>query len=542
MVRRAYSGFLSVLFVLLLLTPVLVMLVEPTKEISSAEKRSLASLPEFVCSISYFAHFPQEFERYFKDRFGLRDQLITLYNALFVTLFHDSPRRDVILGQDGWLFLRTDHVLEDFMGLRRKTQEGLAVIANTLENRQDWLAGQGIRYLFVPIPNKIQVYPEKLPTRFQMAGGEQVYSQITGYLSRYAQDVPLVHLLPVFLREKENHQIYYKSDTHWNEQGAFIAYEQIIAHLSQWFPELKPIPQSAMLRGTRIHQGDLAEILHLEKLRLEEAPSLHIDDMCGKGEYSRLNGAFQQNILQQKFSKGEVDLGGCPERKLRAVIIHDSFGNTLRNLLSQHFREAFFVTHASFEDMTLLIEREKPDVVIDMRVARYLNVALSPHIEIDSLMARKGFEQASAAVLAVTPATFRGQSLRIVNGEVSKSGGAFILAAGSRDPQLIFTLPGAEVKGTSIAHVSLHSPARSVLQLFFKSAPGQEFSEKRSVKIRIVKGDNELYFKVPSWTLCDEIRLDPGAEKGTYVLKRFELRQSNRSASHRVVLKDENYP
>jgi len=542
MVRRAYSGFLSALFVLFLLTPVLVMLAGSTREISSTEKRTLASMPEFVCSVSYFAHFPQEFERYFKDRFGLRDQLIILYNALFVTLFHDSPRRDVILGQDGWLFLRTDHVLEDFMGLRRKTQEGLAAIANTLENRQGWLAGQGIRYLFVPIPNKIQVYPEKLPTRFQLAGGEQVYSQITGYLSRYAPDVPLVHLLPVFLREKENHQIYYKSDTHWNELGAYIAYSQIIAHLSQWFPELKPIPQSAMRRGTRIHQGDLAEILHLEKLRLEEAPSLLIDDMCGKGEFSRVDDAFQQNIPQQRFSKGEIDLGGCPERKLRAVIIHDSFGNALRNLLSQHFREAFFVTHAYFEDMKLLIEREKPDVVIDMRVARYLNVALSPHIEIDNQMARKGFEEASAAVLAVTPAISRGQSLRIVNAEVSQSGGAFVLAADNRDPQLIFTLPGVEVKGTFIAHVSLHSPVRSLLQLFFKSAPGQEFSEKRSVKIRIAKGDNELYCKIPSRTLCDEIRLDPGAEKGTYVLKSFELRQSIRSASYGAVKKDKSHP
>jgi hypothetical protein len=125
---------------------------------------------------------------------------------------------------------------------------------------------------------------------------------------------------------------------------------------------------------------------------------------------------------------------------------------------------------------------------------------------------------------------------------VSKSGGTFVLTAGNRDPQLICTLPGAEVKGTSIAHVSLHSPARSVLQLFFKSAPGQEFSEKRSVKMRLVKGDNELYFKIPSRTLCDEIRLDPGTEIGTYVLKRFELRKSNRSASHEEVKKNTNLP
>lgn len=525
MAKRFSAWLLTVIFLLSLAAPCVLMLSGPAGTISASEKRKLATFPEFAFSFSYLLDFPKNFEKYLQDNFGLRDRLVIAYNALFVKVFASSPRSDVILGRDNWLFLRTDRVLEDFMGLRLKTDTELARIKNTLESRQAWLAEKHIRYLFVPIPNKINVYPEKLPPSHQKAGGETAYDQLTRYLAAKAPDVNLVALLPIFREEKRNGQLYYKTDTHWNEYGAYIAYREIAKRLSAWFPDLAPLPLSRIELGTKAYQGDLSQILHLESWLTEATPSLQIKDICWGAGYTRVDGYRQANLPYQQFKAGEIDRAGCPGKKLKAVVIHDSFGAYLRNLLLQHFQEVFFVTHAHFEDLKPLIEKESPDVVIDLSVARYLDAALKPHIEMERRMAEQEFGRAAEVLLDFNPATGGGQRPLVLNAR-AEEGEGFVCSAATADPQLIFQLPAPEREGAFMVHISLQSPAGSKLQLFFQNEKGQGFVEERSVRLPLAKGLNELYVKIPALTVSGALRLDPIAARGTFALRRFTVKST----------------
>jgi hypothetical protein len=44
----------------------------------------------------------------------------------------------------------------------------------------------------------------------------------------------------ILFAEKANTRVYHKTDTRWNERGAFFAYQKIMQRLSQDLPEILP--------------------------------------------------------------------------------------------------------------------------------------------------------------------------------------------------------------------------------------------------------------------------------------------------------------
>lgn len=77
----------------------------------------------------------------------------------------------------------------------------------------------------------------------------------------------------------------------------------------------------------------------------------------------------------------------CEQQEYTAMLIHDSFGTPLRAYLSQHFRKITYIHYMNFEDAKPLVVSERPDVVIDLRVARNLEKALRPDPELENMLA-----------------------------------------------------------------------------------------------------------------------------------------------------------
>ena len=127
------------------------------------EKRQLAKRPGFPEEVDAVIAFPRQFEAYFNDHFQLREVLIRSHNRLKIKLLKKLPQKDVLLGRDGWFFYTRNNLLQDFLGLEPLSTEALHDRQRLLEAKRDWLASQGIPYLFVVAPNKQTIYPEKMP-------------------------------------------------------------------------------------------------------------------------------------------------------------------------------------------------------------------------------------------------------------------------------------------------------------------------------------------------------------------------------------------
>ncbi len=358
-----------VLFLTLISLPELRNLVCSIQEPENLEKRLPAPLPSFRLSRGVLLSFPAKFEAYFNDHFGHRNSLIRWLNRLKVWWLHTSCAANVVLGRDGWLFYTVDPVGNDYRSVRPYTDEELEHWRSLLENRRDWLARRGIDYLMVIAPDKQSIYPEMLPPTLRARShGPSRLDQLIAYLDSHS-DFRILDLREPLRRAKSLGPLYVRTDTHWNELGAYLAYREILEALRGRFPDLKPWPRSAFALVPERHPGgDLAQMLGVanqiagEDLMLtprlpRQAREVHTTDRI-----PNLPSWAQRSLVMEH-----------PDRRLpRAVMFRDSFAVNLVPFLSEHFARVHYLWKYDFDFQT--VEREKPDVVLQEFVERVLQL------------------------------------------------------------------------------------------------------------------------------------------------------------------------
>jgi hypothetical protein len=329
-----------------------------------AENRAKAPRPELKLERQALAEFPARFEAYFNDSFGLRDSLIRGNNLAKVALLGVSTSTNVMIGKRGWLYFTAEGAIDDLRHTHPFTLEELQQWARALEERRDWLARRGIRYLVMFAPNKHTIYPEYLPVRYPHATPETRYDQLYRYLREHTQ-LDLVDLRTPLLKAKSGSRLFFRRDTHWNDLGAFVAYQTIMESLSRWYPDLEPMPRTAFKQVRLVRPNpDLSLMLGLGDVMPDRDYMLEPRFARRAHEADPGPGLSRQLIPDKWPVAMECDDPGLP----RAVFFRDSFSIALIPLLSEHFARSLYLWHCSFDPA--IVEREHPQVVIEEAVER----------------------------------------------------------------------------------------------------------------------------------------------------------------------------
>jgi hypothetical protein len=330
---------------------------------SKYDLRKLGDRPVFHFTIRCLKEFPSRFESFFNDHFGFRNRLITWSNRLKVGVLKVSSSPNVLLGQDGWSYF-----VEPTLALSKAgpfTTEQLETIQETLELRQRWLAQRGCRYLLFIAPDKQTIYPEHLPARTIPNPTVSRLDQLVSHLRSHST-VPIVDIREELREAKKREQLYFKLDTHWNDRGAFIAYQALGRQLAQWFPDIEPLPRSAFRETTSIRACDLA--LMLGKNTNPEEESLDLTPILPRRAHRVQPPPPLEYGCYLHFPPFATEQDDS--RLPRAVIFHDSFFLLLSSFVAEHFRRAAFYWDDLFHPE--VIEREKAAVVIQELIERKL--------------------------------------------------------------------------------------------------------------------------------------------------------------------------
>ena len=216
--------------------------------------------PKLELRPTSLAEIPVKFEAFFNDNFGFRKRLIHWLNAVKVSALGVSPSPKVVLGRNDWLFYG-DLDIPYYRAVKPLTVAQLEAWRMQLEERREWLAAREIRYLIVFTPLKSTIYPEFMPPAYNRVGAESRLDQLVAHLKAHS-NLTVIDLRAPLLAEKARHQIYYRTDTHWNDRGAYIGYQEIMRALRRWLPDLHSIPASAFAESEHSGPGrDLALIL-----------------------------------------------------------------------------------------------------------------------------------------------------------------------------------------------------------------------------------------------------------------------------------------
>jgi hypothetical protein len=516
--KHFFPILIAILFIGFIFTPPFLTLVKQDALISEFEKRQLAQLPEMKFNLPSLVKFPQQFEKYFNDHIGGRDQLISLHNTFNFRVLKKSPISSATVGEKDWLFFNADGELLDFMGLMQKDFATLEGYRYVLEDRRDWLAKFGVRYLFLPVPNKMMMYGEYLPLRVRQEKGVTIYDQFIDHMHKYSDFTDFLDLKAILLKAKEERQIYFRTDSHWNLDGSLVADQEIIHHLQQWFSQLQTLELSDLKRSEIYYRGDLAILMHIQGAIGEKASVLEVKDSCRNKLDRKLFGFINKNKKLADDARFLPEINGCKGKPLKALVIHDSFGIFLRPYLSEQFGQVIYMNYSNFTGMKEWIVQERPDVVIDQRVARNLPLALAQDQEIEKELVQEAFTRTEGACLHLDGDSAQSE---IVNSHdlsvIKKSDGLLINASGA-DPYLVYSGGKCLRNGEMSVHISLTSPQETEMQFYYTTEEQQGFSSAFSRVLHIQKGINELFFRIPRPGFAGQIRLDPGKVAGEYIL------------------------
>jgi hypothetical protein len=330
------------------------------------EKRKIARKP--VLRFDAFSRYPGLYTAYYNDHFAGRGHLIFWNSALKYTLFGLSPVPRVTAGKAGWLYMGKAVVrpgtLDYYRNIRPFSVEELERWKQLLEQRRQWLEARGIRYLFVIAPNKNTIYPEFMPGHIRKAHSYSRMDQLVDYLGKHST-VHLVDLRPALLEAKKHRPVYSRTDTHWNDYGAYIAYREIMTHIGRYFKEAVPMPLSRFkIKIVNSAGGDLAQMLslHLDVMREDVIRLRARPPLTAKGDKLKNLAPFVRRSYRERKNAPLPNI----------IMVHDSFYQKLKPFLSEHFSRVLYIWDWNMNFYPSVIESEKPVLVIDEMAERFL--------------------------------------------------------------------------------------------------------------------------------------------------------------------------
>ncbi len=267
-------------------------------------------------------------------------------------------------GKDDWLFLgnRYDNTVAKLKLAITPNDRELNEVKNNLSSVS--LAGNrfGIKTVLILGSNKSSIYPEYLP--------DSLVPSAKKYSSFFLDEIREIPSLTVYdptndlisAKSKEG-ILYYKTDTHWNNKGAYLAFVGFSRLIN-----LEP-PTVTFKQGAT-HSGDLIGISNLSSFPLNPLDNWDViwNESPDWIEKPIPNGQMTS------FGDATVVTNEKPLSNQYVWVVGDSFAGNLKQYFNATFREVRYVGHWRQKLKTLpheIIEaKRRPDLIVIVRVER----------------------------------------------------------------------------------------------------------------------------------------------------------------------------
>lgn len=246
----------------------------------------------------------------------------------------------VLLGKGDWLFYKSTEdgdPISDYQGINHYDEATMQAFADKLTNERNQFANYGIDFYILSIPNKSSVYPEYMPDTIERKDTTSRTDLLMKYLEENT-DLNVVDAKPSLVKAKKKKPVYYKSDTHFNQIGAFVTVQALKDKIDGKTDSLKNVKFDKVMNN---YSGDLACLCDMQ--------DTFNDDIQYQLDAATVNTKIKSNK--------------------RILVIGDSFSEVMQSIMSQYFAEVKTVNIWSFEPS--LLDEYKPDVVVWEHAERY---------------------------------------------------------------------------------------------------------------------------------------------------------------------------
>jgi hypothetical protein len=194
--------------------------------------------------------------------------------------------------------------------------------------------------------------------------GPSRIDELAERLAETHSPVHFVDLRPALRAAKSTGELYRKTDTHWNDEGAWVGYQVILPAIQKLLPQFHITPQSKSdfyVHDFGVKSGDLVRMLGLDHEFHEDWPRFLRRKDFGYVDHG---------------DTGTLEYDQHDPALPRLVMFHDSFTQLLLPMLGPHFGHAYF--SVTYPVDASIIEAQKPDIVISEVVERVLYFPPAP--------------------------------------------------------------------------------------------------------------------------------------------------------------------
>jgi len=300
--------------------------------------------------------FPGAYNSYFNEHYRFHDEQIDAFHAIRLRLLKEIEFPNVLIGKENWLYYTGEDNIRDFECTAPFTKPELESLVARIQDWQNQLDEMGVDFYLVIAPNKETIVPHYLPDDIQPGWGSCRIDQVMKAFN--GTHINVLDLRQPLLTAAEEMQVYHRTDTHWNDTGAWIAVREIIKMIRLDHPRIEQLASSQFNAEERDFRGDLSRFIPEDVRFVERA--IFLTPVGGR------KATLTQGEGRQVLSKhSETALP-------KAIVFRDSFSDALIPFLAEYLSSGIYV-HSFAVDFDL-VEQEQPDIVILEIAQRYLGV------------------------------------------------------------------------------------------------------------------------------------------------------------------------
>lgn len=275
----------------------------------------------------------------------------------------------IVAGANSRLFLQK--AMPEFTGSTRMNAKFLENFKKKIADRVEKAkaVGDGCEIVYIIVPTQATAFPEDAPDKYK-AGEETRYTQMMQAIRDAGATA--IDLRPVYRAARERGDelpVYYMTDSHWSEYGAYLAYVELFRHVSERFPEAAPRAFDEFdWTASEYPSGDLIYYLDLDATKIREHQWLRTPKFELKGtlkSFSRYNssgtlaysGFTNTAINGTTLKTGNRDL---PDM----YVFRDSYAAQLMDIVAERCNISYWPAMWSYTWNIAQLKKDGPDYAV----------------------------------------------------------------------------------------------------------------------------------------------------------------------------------
>lgn len=235
------------------------------------------------------------------------------YNFFFKKMIDDYTHNDILSEND-------------ILSMRKKLKNRISGLKLTCPNTE---------IVYMIVPSKASIYPELVPQDYKKGLGRSRLEQLHDIFRE--SGVEYIDLLDVFEKHKDDEKkLYWNTDSHWSDYGAFIAYRELFDYISRRFPAAAPYKQEDfnfigdfyqggdMIYYMEMDQNEAREYNYLREPKFDIHPGIKYISRYKSKDYLSYTDEMVPERMIQTYSPELPDL----------YVFRDSFSTQIYDILA----------------------------------------------------------------------------------------------------------------------------------------------------------------------------------------------------------------